>query len=275
DYAFTDIGSLTGGGDVTSVSHATLVAPRFYAGWRFGESGTTQLGMTFWEYDDSATGSTGTDPSNIGPLLASPAFLVFSQVDSADAESRLRATLVDGGARWRHGLGERGSFRFDVELRFFRYERQSQVFYSRDSGQLRELFINSTSDARGVGPRLAASYRHQFGRVGVGGQFGVAVPVGDLESEERQELLIDGSFNSAVQASEAGTRRAFLQIEGEIGVDVRLAGGWAVTFSYAFQQWSGIERRHRFIDVAAQSTTVVVERDAVFEGFLFGIRYGF
>ena len=285
DYAFTDVGSLSGGGELATLTHGRELTPRFYAGWRLGSSKSTQLGMTFWEYDGEASAFTGVDPSNIGPLLAAPVFVTPTpanpialglQVDSASAGSRVRATVVDGGARWSHALGERGRLDFDVEVRFFRYERERQVSYRRESGQVRELFINDASDTSGLGPRVGVGYTHAFGgRFAVGGQFGLALPIGEFEGTTRQEFLVDGVFIGAVRGDEPGVRQAFLQIEAEIRIEVRIWNGLSATGAYGFQQWSGVERSLRFVDAPSQATAVAIEEDALFEGALLGIRYAF
>jgi hypothetical protein len=279
-YAFRDVGSLAGGGEVTTISHASQLVPRIYVGWRLSDSPQTQLGMTFWEYDDSMSATTGEDPGNIGPLLAAPAFqappALLGLVDSATAESELRATLVDAGVRWNKALGERGMLRFDAELRFFRYRRDSSIVYHKVSNVTKELFINGSFESWGIGPRVAVSYGHRFGgRVGLMAQFGVALPLGELESTTRQEFLEDGQLESATAVSTPSIRQAFLQIEAELGMDVRLVGGLSLAGGYAFQFWSGVESTQLLSDVAARSAAVPDESDVVFEGWFAGLRYAF
>jgi len=275
DYAFTDVGSLTGGGEIATLEHDREWIPRFYAGWRLSSSKGTQLGMSFWEYDNTVSGGVE-DPGNIGPLLGSPGFFIIfigadPRMDSATAESRLRATQVDGGARWTHRLGESGTFGFDAEVRFFRYERSSVVTYVDSMGNLLNV-VNST-DASGIGPRVGVSYHHSFGkRFVVGGQFGVAAPIGELETRTLQQFP---SESAATESVDPGTTRAFLQLDAEIRFEARLVGGLSLTASYGFQQWSGVERSQRFVDVLGLASTVPVEEDAVFEGALLGLRYDF
>jgi len=275
DYAFTDVGSLTGGGVIATLEHDREWVPRFYAGWRLSSAKGTQLGMSFWEYDNTVSGGVE-DPGNVGPLLGSPGFFILligadTRMDAAIAESRLRATQVDGGARWIHRVGDAGSFGFDTEIRFFRYERSSVVTYVDSVGNL--LNVVSATDASGVGPRVGISYHHSFGkRFAFGGQFGVAAPIGELETRTLQQFP---SENASTLSIDPGTTRVFLQLDAEIQFEARLVGGLSATASYGFQQWSGVERSQRFIDVLGLASTVPVEGDAIFEGFLLGLRYDF
>ncbi len=280
DYAFAGVGSLASGGEIQTLRQDRTAVLAVYAGWRLSSSPSTRLGMRIWEYDDSSQAATGVQPQEIGPLLASPTLLAsfnffgFLTADSASASSRLRATLVDGGAQWRHELSHGGVLRFDAGVRLFRFERTTQVSYREEGGQLKELFINDRTDTQGIGPRAAVAYDHRFGRVHVGALVGLALPVGELETFNRQEFLVDGALDIATEATQPGTTRAFLQFEGELRLTVALGGGWRARAAYAFQQWSGIQRSHRFLN-AGTATTVPIESDVVFEGLLLGVGYGF
>lgn len=275
DYAFTDVGSLIGGGQVATLEQDREWVPRFYAGWRLASSKSTQLGMSFWEYDNTVNGFVE-DPGNVGPLLASPGFFILligadPRMDSASATSRLRAIQVDGGARWSHDVGEGGTVGFDVEVRFFRYERNTVASYVDSLDNL--LNVVDSTDASGVGPRLGVSYHHRFGkRFAVGGQLGVAAPIGELEARVLQQYP---SEDASTEYVDPGTTRAFLQIDAELCFEATLVGGLALTASYGFQQWTGIERSQQFVDVLGLASAVPVESDAVFEGFLVGLRYDF
>jgi len=285
DYALIQSGvATTIGGEVQTLSHDRRPVTRLYAGWRLESAPSVQLGATFLEYDDRSSVATGFNPRNVAPSLASPfsPFLGFpATFDSATAESHLQLTLVDAGFRFHHGLGEHGALRVDAELRFFRYQRTTQVRYRRDDlGEIRDLFVNSTSDARGIGPRVALSYAHRFGRrFGVTASLGFAMPVGKLEARDLQEFVMVSpppeDLLGSTLAEQPGTRRAFFQIDSEIALEVHLWKGWDASLSYGFQQWSDVQSNLRFVDFPAQGTAVGIREDTVFEGFLLGVRYAF
>ena len=280
DYAFTGVGTLASGGEIQTLQQDRVAVPVFYVGWRLSTSPSTRLGVRIWEYDDRSQAETGVQPQEIGPLLASPTLLAsfnffgFLTADSASASSRLRATLVDGGAEWRHNLNHGGVLRIETGVRLFQFERTTQVNYRKEDSQVKELFINARTDTRGIGPRAAVAYDHRFGRVDIGALFGLALPVGDLEAFNRQEFIVDGALDIATEATQPETTRAFLQFDGELRFTVALGRGWSARAAYAFRYWSGIERSQRFIN-AGTASTVPIEGDVVFEGLLLGIGYAF
>ena len=277
DYAFAGVGSLASGGEVRTLGHDRVAVPVLYAGWNLSTSRPTRLGMRFWEYDDRSEAATGVEPQEIGPLLASPTLLAsfnffgFLTADSATADSRLRATLVEGGAQWRHDLSDRGTLRFDAGVRLFRFRRAAQILYREEESQIKELFINQSTESRGIGPRAAVAYAHRFGRAEVGALFGLALMTGELEASSREEFIVDGSLDIATAVNQPGSTQAFLQLDGELRCTIALGRGWSVAAAYAFQQWSDVERSYRFV-AAGTATAVPIDGDAVFEGLSLAIR---
>jgi len=275
DYAFVDEGgSLSGGGEVQSLTHDRAAVPVFHVGWRLASAPGTELGARLWQYDESAASATGEFPMSIGALLASPDFKI-SKVDSATAETDLRATLVEFGATWSHDLGGGGTLGIFAGARLFRFEESTRIAYRREFLQLEEEFIEDTTDANGIGPSAAVSYLHRFGRYGVGASFGIALPIGEIESRTQDQLLVDGAFTNATLVDRPASSRVFTQLDLDLRFTANLGRGWVLTAAYALRHWSGVREGLRFVDDVGQSTTVPVEEDAVFEGPLLGVGYRF
>jgi len=289
NYAFVDeSGQLAGGGLVQRLDYDRERVQVIYAGWRLPTSPTTELGMRFWEYDEDAAAFVGDlAEGSVGSLLSSPEFKVID-VDSAGIQSRLQATLVDGGANWTHQVGETGALSFGAGLRLFRFEQAMQVAYRKHQEtffgeESTEEFINAKSKADGLGPYLSIGYRQRFGRrFEVGAGFGLAVPVGDLEFRTMDEFFsVRDTFAGRVEefkatvADEPATRTAFLQFDLDIELGVRFGDGWRATLGYAVAYWSDMPAGLRFIDDVSENTAVPSQTEAVFEGAHIGIGYQF
>jgi len=280
EYALVGVGDLAGGGDLRGLRQSRSSEPVFNIGWRLASAPSTRLGMRFWEYEDNARSATGVIPQQIGPILASPTFLVFPSffgfftADSAEATSRLKATLVEGGIDWTHGLGDDGRLRLEAGVRLFRYERETHVTYVEAQAQLKELVVDELTDTQAIGPRAAVSYDHSFGRFEMGMLLGVGLAFGDLETTNLQTFTVDDEPEGRSRITDPGTTRSFLQLDGELRFGVLLARGWSLRGAYAFQHWSNVERRQRFV-AAGTATSVPVDQDVDFEGLRLGVRYEF
>jgi hypothetical protein len=278
DFAFVDENAnLSGGGEVQTLGHESEGVGRFYAGWRLGTPSDAEVGARFWEYDGTAFAETGELTEQVGALLATPDFAIGrSLVDSAEAQSRLRATSVDAVFTWNQGSRGAARVSWSVGLRLFRYEEAATVTYRAERfDELLEEFVNTSTDAQGVGPLLGVAFDHGFGRrVRLGGSLAVAVPVGDLEGLATDTALIDGEFDQA-SVVDRDESRAFVHLEGRLGVDFLLGRGWTLSLAYALEQWSGTRLELRFVDEFSSNSAVSDEADALFEGGLLGLRYDF
>src|SRR2546427_488726 len=78
-----------------------------------------------------------------------------SLVDRAQAQTRVRATLVDAVLSWTlESESRKTRVGFEAGLRAFRFEENRAIEYeSISSGFLQQEFINTTTDASGLGPR--------------------------------------------------------------------------------------------------------------------------
>jgi len=113
------------------------------------------------------------------------------------------------------------------------------------------------------------------GRATFRGEIGLAVPVGDLKGDLTDAAFVNGSFDRSTVVSRPGTRRAFTQFDGSVGVSVKLASRLEASFSYLYSEWPGVSVSQRFVDDVSQNTTLPIEQDAVFEGYAFGLGYEF
>ena len=279
DYAFVNrTGTLSGGGEIFTLSEGPRAEPRFRLAWRASDDARTTAGATLWEFDGSASSSTGRHPSMVGALLASPDFAIGrSLVDFARARWRVRGTLVDADLSWTHDIGARALLNAAVGVRLFRFEHETGVIYGSDSSgsELRE-FINVTTDASGIGPRSEVFLGYRAGRrVVVGGHLGLALPVGRLKGEASDQAFVDGNFDRATVSNRPGTRRAFVQLDGGLSVEVRIASRVAASVSYLYMQWPRVTSTERFVDDVSQNTAFPVERDVVFEGLSVAISCEF
>jgi len=281
DYAFVlpqGGTAVSGGGELQSLSHSRSTAPVIQVGWRSGSAGR-EVGARFWEYEGSAGSSSGELPLGVGTLLSSPDF-GLAVVDSANADFELRATLVDAGVTWDHDLRNGGSLGVFAGIRLFRFEEQTSVTYRRQFGVISEERIDDKTDASGIGPRVAVSYEHRWGRrlrLGVG--VGVAFPVGELEGETQDTLSEGFAEPLAPQLRTVvlrpGSRQVFTHFDLALRFEAELGAGLTASVAYALQQWSGVRQTLRFIDNVGQSTAVPVEQDVIFEGPLIELRYTF
>ena len=281
DYAFlldTSDPQLSGGGEVQTLTRNRSTVPVIQVGWR--SAGNSEVGARFWEYEDGSSASTGDLPLGVGTLLSSPDF-GFSVVDSANADFQLRATLVDAGVTWNHELRNGGRLGVFAGARFFRFEEETAVTYRRQFGVLNVESIKSRTDANGIGPRVALSYEHRWGRrVGLGVQIGLALPLGEIETETQDALFAGADEDSLMvqlrnEAIQPGSRQVFTHFDLALRLDIGLGAGWTTSVSYALEQWSGVRQGLRFIDNLGQSTVVPVHQDAIFEGPLIGLEYVF
>ena len=275
DYAFFDDGGdLLSGGEVRTLSWDRSSVPTFRFGWQFAGSGAPSFGVRLWEFDEETSAATGNHPGEIGPLLMSPGFQIDS-MDSAEGASRIRALAVDADIRWRLHTRDRLGLEISAGLRLFRYEQSVRVRYLRADG-IRDTIVES-ADARGLGPVARAALSYDLSRrVSIRGGAGVAMAVGEIESRTNEtcEACLSGQTVGA-QILRPGSSRTFLQWSGDLGVEWALPGGWSVSASYAFQHWSGVASRDRFVDVLSTNTAVREERDVAFEGFLLGAKVRF
>jgi len=278
DYAFVDdSGSLSGGGEIRTLSYDRETLPRFYVGWALDRPGVPTIGVGFWQHETSASADTGDLPLQVGALLASPDFAIGrSLVDSASARSRIRATRLDFGLTFSLAPGERVSIQAVAGIRVFRYEEDSTFTYRTDrSGLMLEEILTATADANGTGPLGSARFAYRFGRVAIGLGLALAVPVGDLESESSDSAFVDGGFDRASVVDRPSARKAFVHLGGDLSVDVDLPRGWSINVAYAFEQWAATRATLRFIDDVSQNSAVAEEGDTVFEGVLLGVRHRF
>ncbi len=279
DYAYVDpTGSLSGGGEVQSLSYERKAVARVRAGWRLGEGGPV-VSASFLEHEVVGHAETGLQPGRVGALLASPDFAIGrSLADSATDDSRARGTQVDVDLAWEAAAGHRARVELAAGLRLFRFERTTTVTYEATDFSGSDLLeiVRTSSDARGIGPKAAATFGYEVTRrVLFSAQLGLALPVGDIEAEGTDSAFVDGSFDRATEVTRRGTRRAFLQLDGDIGVEGGIARGLSASLSYRFSYWSGVAKGQRFVDDVSQNTTLPGEENVSIEGFALGLRYEF
>lgn len=279
DYAFVDqSGSLSGGGELTTLEHDRVGVPRLVAGWQPSRTDLPAVVGRLWEYDDEATSSTGEHASQVGALLAAPDFAISrSLVDSAEAASHVRASSVEVLADWRLDLAPRSRLQLGAGVCWMRFERALAVTYRalRFGTQLEER-VTWSSDAQGFGPLARVRFDHRVGRrVRLGTALALAVPVGDLESASRDAAFEDGALDRATEVRRSGTRRAFVQYDLAVLAEVHLGGGWFAEAAWETAWWSSVLLEQRFVDDVSQNTTLAREADVVFEGGRVGVVYRF
>jgi hypothetical protein len=285
DYAFIDTsGSLSGGGDIVTIAPSGKTVPRLRTAWRLPGESEASFGGSFWEIDAKGTSETGRHPSMVGALLASPDFAIGrSLVDSAEARTRIRATSIDADISWELERGGRAKLGFAAGLRFFRYEENRAITYAAERfGEPLREFINSATDASGIGPRGGLSFGYRIGRrVVAEADLGLALAVGDLEGEATdaafRDLDGDGTvdFDRATVVHRNGTRKAFSQFDGAVRLEVRIGERITAFTSYQYSEWRQVSVTQRFVDDLSQNSTLPIEGNAVFEGLAVGIRCWF
>ena len=281
DYAYIDPSrSLSGGGSLMTVTHGRDGLPKFSVGYRLPGRDAPLLAVHAWRQEKTGFSETGTQPGSIGALLASPDFAIGrSFVDAATAKSRVGGTLVDLDVSWGHAAASRAQLVLSTGVRLFRFEQDTTVGYAAadpPSGDALEEFVDSDVDARGFGPKASATFSRPIApRTSIEGSIGVAVPVGTIRATATDTALRNGSFVLAAVVDRPGTRRAFLQLDGEVRVRVELVRGLSATAAYSFSYWSGVALEQRFVDVVSQNTTLRGERSVVYEGLSLGLRYEF
>jgi hypothetical protein len=276
DYAFFDPGgSLSGGGEVQTLAIGGRPETRLRFDWRPAGTGGASVGATLWEFDGAADAATGDRPAMIGALLASPDFAIGrSLVDSAEATTRVRGTLLDADLSWPAGPAGPAVLRFCAGLRAFRFEQLYTVIYRAvRSGNNLEEFVTARNEARGLGPRGGVSFGYRLGRrVLVGGEIALALAIGEIEAEAGDTAFINGSLDRATRSQRPGTRRTFTHLDGAFRVEVLLAPRVALVVSHVYSAWSGVAVGERFVDDVSQNTALTVEQDVVFVGSTAGLR---
>lgn len=278
DYAFVDPSrSLSGGGEVQSLSYDRRATARLRAGWRFG--GGPALFATLFEHEAAGGAATGRRPGEVGALLASPDFAIGrSLVDSASSESCVRATEIAVGFAWEVAEGSRGKLEVAAGLALFRLERTAVVTYEATDFSGRDLLevVNVSTDARGMGPRAAVAFAYPAsGRAGFFASAGLALLVGDLEARATDSAFVDGAFDRATAVSRPGSRRAFPALEAAVGVRGRIAGALSGFLEYRLSYWARVVRDQRFVDDVSQNTTLPGEQSLSLEGLALGFAYDF
>ncbi len=284
DYAFILPGSNVPGGQLQTMTYERATIPVIEIGWRFNAPGSLEVAARLWEFSETASASVAAANQGIGALLANPNFSIGqSFVDSATASGELRSIAADLGVKWTHEVGNSGELTVFGGFRVFRFEESFDVGYRRDlGGQVDAEFINSTSDAKGLGLSTTVGYRQKLGkRFGLGIGLGFAVPVGDQELQVSDVAgtcttpeceTITNPMASEVQVDET---RAFLQLGGKFGFQAQLSRGWSVHLSYDVEYWGDVRRSQRFVDVRSRNTAVEGSQDVVWEGWRVGFRYSF
>lgn len=278
DYAFVDPSrSLSGGGEVQSLSYDRRGTVRLRAGWRF--AGGPVVSATLFEHEAAGRAATGMRPGQVGALLASPDFAIGrSLVDSASSESRVRATEIGVDLAWEVAAGRQGKLEVAAGIAVFRFERATAVTYEAAdfSGQDLLEIVNVSTDARGIGPRVAAAFAYPAsGRAGFFASAGLGLFVGDLEATATDSAFVDGAFDRATVVSRPGTRRTFPAFDGAVGVRGRVAGALSAFLEYRLSYRSHVARGQRFVDDVSQNTTLAAEESLSLEGLALGLAYEF
>jgi hypothetical protein len=278
DYAFFDpSGTLSGGGEIQSLSYETDRTLRLRAGWTFGAG--ARVSATMFAHEAGGRGSTGVHPGQIGALLASPDFAIGrSLVDSAASQSSIRATEIGVEFAWEVARAGRGRLEVGAGLCALRFERTTAATYEATDFSGRDLLeiVNVSTDARGVGPEISLRFEYPAsGRASFFATGGVALAVGDLEATATDSAFVDGSFDRATVAARTGLRRAFPAFEGALGARGRIAGSLFGFLEYRAAYWAGLARLPRFVDDVSQNTTVSSGESLSLEGFSLGFAYEF